>query len=146
MNLGKRADEGVPDLPATFTGAPYPALVSAVDGFGNETGGLRMPDVAVPVATHTGFNPRHPDTGGDGQILEYLGSTIPLARTAAAREAASDPRPSIAERYVSREAYLAEVRAAAQRLVEARYLLAGDVELCVALAGERFDAVVSLDG
>ena len=108
MNLGKRADEGVPDLPATFTGAPYPALVSAVDGFGNGTGGLRMPDVAVPVATHTGFNPRHPDTGGDGQILEYLGSTIPLARTAAAREAASDPRPSIAERYVSREAYLAE--------------------------------------
>ena len=145
MNLGERADEGVPALPATFTGAPYPALVSAVDGFGNETGGLRMPDVAVPVATHTGFNPRHPDTGGDGQILEYLGSTIPLARTAAAREAASDPRPSIAERYASRDAYLAEVRAAAQRLVEARYLLAGDVELCVALAGERFDAVVSLD-
>ena len=46
---------------------------------------------------------------------------------------------------MSREAYLAEVRAAAQRLVEARYLLAGDVELCVALAGERFDAVVSLE-
>ena len=145
MNLGEHADEGVPVLPATFTGAPYPALVSAVDGFGNETGGLRMPDVAVPVATHTGFNPRQPETGGDGQILEYLGSTIPLARTAAAREAASDPRPSIAERYAGREAYLAEVRAAAQRLVEARYLLAGDVELCVALAGERFDAVVDLE-
>ncbi|MDD9982710.1 MAG: alpha/beta hydrolase domain-containing protein [Gammaproteobacteria bacterium] len=145
MNLGERADEGVPALPATFTGAPYPALVSAVDGFGNETGGLRMPDVAIPVATHTGFNPRHPDTGGDGQILEYLGSTVPLARTAAAREAASDPRPSIAERYASRDAYLAEVRAAAQRLVEARYLLAGDIELCVALAGERFDAVVGLE-
>ena len=145
MDLGERADEGVPDVPTTFTGAPYPALVSAVDGFGNETGGLRMPDVAVPVATHTGFNPRHPDTGGDGQILEYLGSTVPLARTAAAREAASDPRPSIAERYASRDAYLAEVRAAAQRLVEARYLLAGDVGLCVALAGERYDAVVSLE-
>ena len=145
MNLGEHADEGVPALPATFTGAPYPALVSAVDGFGNETGGLRMPDVAVPVATHTGFNPRHPDTGGDGQILEYLGSTVPFARTAAAREAASDPRPSIAERYASREAYLAEVRAAAQRLVEARYLLAGDVELCAALAGERYDAVVGLE-
>ena len=145
MDLGAQADEGVPDLPARFTGEPYPAFVSAVDSFGNELGGLRMPDVAVPVATHTGFNPRHPDTGGDGQILEYLGSTVPLARTAAAREAVSDPRPSLTERYASREAYVAEVRAAAQRLVEARYLLAGDIELCVALALERYDAVVNLD-
>ena len=141
MDLGEHAGEGVPDLPARFTGGPYPARVSAVDAFGNETGGLRMPDVAVPVATHTGFNPRHAETGGDGQILEYLGSTAPLARTAAEREAVSDPRPSVAERYASRDAYLAEVRAEAQRLVEARYLLAGDVALCVALAGERYDAV-----
>ena len=145
MDLGEHADDGIPDLPARFTGEPYPALVSAVDGFGNELGGLRMPDVAVPVATHTGFNPRHPDTGGDGQILEYLGSTVPLARTAAAPAAVSDPRSSITERYASRESYLAEVRAAAQRLVEARYLLAGDVEPCVALALERYDAVVNLD-
>ena len=110
MDLGEHADDGIPDLPARFTGEPYPARVSAVDAFGNELGGLRMPDVAVPVATHTGFNPCHADTGGDGQILEYLGSTVPLARTAGAREAASDPRPSIAERYPSRDAYLAEVR------------------------------------
>ena len=145
MDLGAHADDGVPDLPARFTGAPYPTCVSAVDAFGNELGGLRMPDVEVPVATHTGFNPRHADTGGDGQILEYLGSTIPLARTAAAREAASDPRPSIAERYASRDAYLAEVRVAAQRLVDACYLLAGDIELCVTLAAERHDAVVNLE-
>ena len=145
MDLGQHADEGIPDPPARFTGEPYPSCVSVVDAFGNELGGLRMPDVAVPVATHTGFNPRHPDTGGDGQILEYLGSTVPLARTAAAREAVSDPRPSIAERYASRDAYLSDVRAAAQRLVDARYILAGDVELCVALATERYDAVVSLE-
>ena len=145
MDLGEHADDGIPELPAKFTGEPYPSCVSAVDAFGNELGGLRMPDVAVPVATHTGFNPRHAESGGEGQILEYLGSTVPLARTAAAREEASDPRPSIAERYASRVAYLAEVRAAAQRLVEARYLLASDVELCVSLAGERYDAVAGLD-
>ena len=146
MDLGEHGDDGIPELPARFTGEPYPVFVSAVDESGNERGGLRMPDVEVPVATHTGFNPRHADTGGDGQILEYLGSTVPLARTVAAREAAADPRPSLAERYGSRDAYLAEVRAAAQRLVEARYLLVGDVELCVVLAGERYDAVVGLDG
>ena len=145
MDLGEHGDDGIPELPAKFIAQPYPTSVSAVDEFGNERGGLRMPDVEVPVATHTGFNPRHPDTGGDGQILEYLGSTVPLARTAAAREAASDPRPSIAEQYRSREMYLAEVRAAARRLVEARYLLSGDIDLCVALAGERYDAVAGLD-
>ena len=141
MDLGEHAERGVPALPARFVGAPYPSRVSAVDADGNETGGLRMPDVSVPVATHAGFNPRHPEGGGEGQILEYLGSTVPLARTEEERAAISDPRPSIAERYAGREAYLAEVREAAERLVEGRYLLAEDVVLCVALAGERYDAV-----
>ena len=145
MDLGEHAGQGVPALPARFTGEPYPSPVSAVDADGNETGGVRMPDVSIPVATHAGFNPRHPESGGDGQILEYLGSTIPLARTAAERAAASDPRPSVAERYASRDAYLAEVRAAAERLVEDRYLLAADVDLCVELAGERYDAVTGPD-
>ena len=142
MDLGEHADRGIPALPARFVGAPYPARVSAVDADGNETGGIRMPDVSVPVATHAGFNPRHPEGGGEGQILEYLGSTLPLARTAAEREAAADPRPSVAERYANRDAYLAEVRTAAERLVGAKYLLAEDADLCVALAGERYDAVM----
>ena len=145
MDLGAHADRGVPDLPARFVGEPYPSPVSAVDSDGNERGGIRMPDVSVPVATHAGFNPRHPEGGGEGQILEYLGSTLPLARTAAEREASADPRPSLSERYASRDAYLAEVRAAAGRLVEARHLLAEDIALCVALAGERYDAVTALD-
>ena len=145
MDLGEHADEGVPALPARFVGEPYPSPVAAVDEDGNETGGLRMPDVSVPVATHAGFNPRHPESGGEGQILEYLGSTVPFARNAAERAAACDPRPSVAERYASRDAYLAAVRAAAERLVEGRYLLPGDVDLCLALAGERYDAVVDPD-
>ena len=143
MDLGEHAGRGVPALPARFVGEPYPSPVSAVDGDGNETGGVRMPDVSVPVATHAGFNPRHREGGGEGQILEYLGSTVPLARAAAERAAAADPRPSIAERYADREAYLAEVREAAEQLVESRYLLAGDVDLCIAIAGERYDAVAA---
>ena len=143
MDLGEHAGRGVPALPARFVGEPYPSPVSAVDADGNETGGVRMPDVSVPVATHAGFNPRHREGGGEGQILEYLGSTVPLARTAAERAAAADPRPSISERYADREAYLAEVREAAERLVKERYLLAGDVDLCIAIAGERYDVVAA---
>ena len=112
-----------------------PRAARTVEGRG---GGVLMPDASVPVATHTGFNPRHADSG---QILEYVGSMVPFAH-AAAREAASDPRPSIAEGYVNREAYLEQARAAAQRLAGSQYLLAGDVKLCVSTAaGERYNAV-----
>ena len=141
MDLGEHADAGVPALPARFSGDAYPCCVSAIDACGNELGGIRMPDVTVPVATHTGFNPRHCESGGEGQILEYLGSTIPLAPTAAERVAGADPRSSLAERYGNRERYLAEVRAAAVALAEARLLLPGDIELCIALARDRYDAV-----
>ena len=83
---------------------------------------------------------RHPSTGGEGQILDTGGSTIPFARDAGARERAGDPRPSIAERYPSRETYLARVREAAGRLVEERHLLAEDVEVVMQDAAARYDA------
>ena len=36
--------------------APLPLLVPAVDEDGNERAGIRLPDVAVPLATYTGWN------------------------------------------------------------------------------------------
>src|SRR5215471_5407325 len=104
LDLGPRAGEGVARHPAAF-GDPYPCLVSAVDGAGNETAGIRLPDLTVPVATHTAWNPRQPETGGDGQLLDMLGSTVPLALTRAERERTGDPRPSIEERYADRDDY-----------------------------------------
>ncbi len=143
LDLGPDAARGVGRFPARFSGAAYPCIVSAVDEDGNETGGIRMPDVAVPVATHTGFNPRHSTTGGKGQILEYMGSTVPFPATKAQRERTRDPRPSIEERYQSRDVYLEQVRAAACALVQQRYLLEDDIDLCVYLAAERYDACVT---
>lgn len=143
LDLGPGAAAGVGAFPARAEGAPYPSVVSAVDADGNETGGVRMPDVTVPVATHAGFNVRHGDSGGAGQILEYVGLTLPFAKDAAARAATGDPRPSVAERYAGRDDYLARVRAAAQELAGARYILEEDIELCVAIAAERYDAVMA---
>jgi hypothetical protein len=94
----------------------------------------------VPVASHTGFNSRHEDTGGAGQLLEYVGSTVPLSTDKAAREATGDPRLSMAERYNSRDDYLVQVRAAAQALAEQRYILPHDVGLCIEIAAARYDA------
>ena len=51
-------------------GNPYPNLVSAVDEDGNERGGIMLPDITVPLATHMGWNPRRPDTGAPDQNLE----------------------------------------------------------------------------
>jgi hypothetical protein len=143
LDLGPDADRGIGAMPPKLGGEPYPDWVAAVDDNGNEAAGVPMPDVTVPVASHTGFNPRHADTGGEGQLLEYIGSTVPFARDKAAREANHDPRLSIAERYANRDDYLAHVRKAALALVERRYLLAEDVELCQEIAAARYDVCTS---
>jgi hypothetical protein len=54
-----------------------------------------------------------------------------------------DPRPSIEERYSSRDAYLAKVRAAAEQLVSERFLLRGDVDPVVSHAGAMWDYVTA---
>ena len=138
-DVGPEAANGVMQAPASL-GGRYQNYVSALDPDGNEVAGIRMPDVAVPVATYTGWNPRAPETGGKGQINLMQGSTFPFAATRAEREQRGDPRSSIEERYRDREDYLAQVRAAAEALVQQRYLLAEDVDLAVRLAGERYDA------
>ena len=138
LDLGPDADRGVGRYPAVPAGRPYPTAVSAVDADGNEVAGLRMPDVTVPVATHLGFNPRHRELGGQGQILEYYGSSVRFPLDAAEREATGDPRVSIAERYDGLDDYLDRVRAAAETLVAQRHLLVEDVELCVELARRRY--------
>ncbi|MGI9148213.1 MAG: alpha/beta hydrolase domain-containing protein [Chloroflexota bacterium] len=140
VDLGPDVDQGVARLPAQ-TGEAYRSYVSALDATANEVAGIRVPDVSVPVATHTGWVPRHPDTGGDGELLDMMGTTLPLARTRAERQEWADPRLSIADLYRDREDYLARARAAAEDLVTAGYLLAEDVDLAVDLAVQRYDVL-----
>jgi alpha/beta hydrolase family protein len=113
--------------------------VAAVDADGNEITGIRLPDISVPLATYTGWNVRHPDIGGSGQILPLLGSTIPFPATRAERQASGDPRPSIEERYPSKEDYLRRVQHAAEALVAQGYLLAEDLPTVTEQASQRYD-------
>ena len=106
---------------------------------GNETGGIALPEIAVPLGTHTGWTLRHPAIGGETQRLVFGGATIPFPRTRRERAAVSDPRLSIEERYRSRDDYLERVRRAAAALVSERYLLDEDIELTVALAARAWD-------
>jgi hypothetical protein len=121
-------------------GPTYGTRVSAVDDDGNERAGIAMPEVAVPLATVTGWNLRHPEVGGADQMLYFAGATLPFARTRAERERTGDPRPSIAERYRSREDYLARVREVATALVTAGYMLNEDIETSLTFATRLWDA------
>lgn len=121
-------------------GAPLPLLVPQVDADGNEIAGIRLPDVAVPLATLTGWNFRH---GSDTALAPLLGSFVPFAPTRAARRKTRDPRPSIEARYASRAAYLAKVRQVAETLVRNRYLLGDDVPGVVGEAAVRWDALAA---
>jgi hypothetical protein len=120
-------------------GPAYPCLVPAVDGDGNEAGGIRLPDLELPVATHAGWNLRHPETGAPEQTIPMQGFSNFFAPTRASRDEAKDSRQSVEERYRSRSEYLARVRDAAQRLADERYLLEEDVDVVVAACGEHYD-------
>jgi hypothetical protein len=121
-------------------GLTYGTRVSAVDDDGNERAGIAVPEVAVPLATHTGWNLRHPDIGGADQMLYFAGATLPFARTRAERERAGDPRPAIQERYRSRDDYLARVREAARALVAAGHMLEDDIDTSLTFAARFWDA------
>jgi hypothetical protein len=105
----------------------YRTLVSKVDADGNEAAGIRLPDIAVPLATYTGWNEYKPPYP-KGEIADRDGSCLPFAVDKAAREASGDPRLSIAERYRSGADYVAKVKAAVETLMAERLLLAEDAE------------------
>ncbi len=139
LDFGPEIARGVATELPPKVGAQYPSYVSALDADGNEVAGIRPVELAAPLATFTGWNPRHPEQGAPGDLMQMMGSTLVFARDRQARERRGDPRPSIDERYASREAYLEAARAAANALVAARHALAEDVEGMVERAARRWD-------
>jgi hypothetical protein len=121
--------------PRPNTERRYAVMVPAVDADGNEIGGVRLPEIAVPLGTHTGWNPRR--EGFAPGELALLGWYIPFAQTAAERQANGDPRPSLEERYANHQAYVEAVARVAQALCEARLLLREDVERYIESARRR---------
>jgi hypothetical protein len=144
LDFGPEWARGVCAILPPKRGAAYASVVSAVDADGNETAGLRAVELRVPLATFTGWNLRHPDQGAPGDLMSMMGSTLPFCRTADERARRGDPRPSMAERYASREDYLARVRAACAGLCALRHMLAEDVEAVVARAGRLYDHLRTL--
>jgi hypothetical protein len=124
-------------------GSAFPILVPQVDADGNEIAGIRVPELAVPVATYTGWNLFNERSGPAGVVSSMQGSFIPFPRTREERERTNDPRRSIDERYQSRDQYLALVSKAANDLIEKGYLLKEDLRRVLEQAGTRWDYVTS---
>ena len=130
---------GIISIEPPKVGRPFPTLVPQVDADGNETSGVRMPDIQVPLGTYAGWNLRTPEIGAPDEMFSMVGSYIPFAPTKAAREKNNDPRRSIDERYTGRDDYLKQVESAAKNLVAGGYLLAQDVPKLVERGAAEWD-------
>ena len=143
LDYGPGMAQGVPYYPPE-KGEPYGTVVSAVNSDGNEVAGIRLPDIRVPLGTHTGWSTRHPDIGSADHFVPLQGTVVPFAHTKQDRQSAGDHRASIEERYVSKEDYLSRIRLAAEDMVRECYILAEDVEHIADGASQRWDAFLEV--
>jgi hypothetical protein len=125
------------DLSGALSVLPF--IVPQVDSDGNDIGGLRLPEQAVPLGTYTGWAFRNEQIGAPETLIAMAGSYIPFEKTRSDREKSHDPRLSVEERYSSRADYVSRVEAAAKKLVQGRYLLQEDVPAIVEAAGQHWD-------
>jgi hypothetical protein len=122
----------------------FVTLVPQVDQDGNETAGIRMPEVAVPLASNTGWNLRDAAIGSPTELYSMVGSWIPFALTRSQREQRQDPRLSVEERYPSKDDYVTKIEAAAESLLKRRYLLEQDLPRVRDRAAEEWNYIHSL--
>jgi hypothetical protein len=125
------------DLPGAVSVLPF--IVPQVDSDGNDIGGIRLPEQAVPLGTYTGWAFRSERIGAPNTLIAMAGSYIPFAKTRNDREKSHDSRLSVEERYSSRAEYVRLVEEAANRLVQERYLLQEDMPAIVEAAGQHWD-------
>jgi hypothetical protein len=126
LDFGPRWTAGLIDREPPAVGTPFPVLVSRVDSIGNDLGGIRSVEIAVPLATYFPWSLRTGMAGGSDRLVSFRGTFVPLPRTDAERVAAHDSRPSIEALYGDRGHFEQRVDAAISSLVSQRFLLTED--------------------
>jgi hypothetical protein len=99
---------------------------------GNDLGTLLPPEVAVPLATYTGWNLRRREVGAEGMLAGLMGSYIPFPKTRNERLKTGDPRVSIEERSGDFDKYLTHIARHCALLVKQGYLLQEDADRLLA--------------
>src|SRR6202041_1232081 len=128
LDFGPSFERGIIDHEPPEVRGHYTVLVPKSGPDGNDLGTLLPPEVAVPLATYTGWNLRRREVGAEAMLLNLTGSYIPFAKTKSDRQKSGDPRPSIGERYGSFTAYRQRFDATCEDMVKRRYLLKEDAE------------------
>ena len=142
LDFGPQWKEGIVTSEPPKVGKPFGVLIPQSDADGNDLGGVRLPELQVPLATYTGWNLRDPSIGAPDQRASFLGSFIPFPKTLEDRRKSGDPRRSVAERYHSREQYMEQFEQAARRLIQQRFLLEEDLTAVLARGRREWDEVV----
>ena len=137
QDFGQNYENGIFDRepPGEDREQEYTVLVPATDADGQDISGIRTPDVAVPLATYTGWNMRKEGNAGQEQS-GVLGAQFPFPQTEEIRKDNYDPRISIQARYKDRSIYLQHVINVVQELLEQRLLLEDDGRNYIAVAGK----------
>lgn len=139
VDYGPRWSQGIITLEPPRLGPAFPALVPQVDAIGNEVGGVRGLELLVPLATYTPWCLRTGHAGGSGEMMDFIGTYVPLSRTEAERRGLGDSRPSVERLYGGREEYLKRAAAAATSLGTMGFLLAEDVPSAIARSSAHWD-------
>jgi hypothetical protein len=143
LDFGPRfASQGIADRVPPDLGPPFVTRVPLPDADGIDRSGIRLPAVAAPLGTYTGWNLRAPGVGAPDHLARWSGSFVPFARTEAERQATGDPRPSLAARYRSRADYESRVKAAAEGLAQERLLLEPEIAPITARAGAFYNRLL----
>lgn len=144
LDYGPRfQDEGIATTVPPERTATYGTMVPATNEDGLDLAGIRLPDVIVPLGTYTGWNPQNAETGAPNRLSRWSGSFIPFARTVTERNATSDPRPAITERYISKDDYVTAFAEATLDLANEEMILGLDINPMIDRAGQLYDQVLS---
>jgi len=136
--------EGIADNVPPVTGPRYVCLVPQVDADGNEIAGVHLPEVALPLATFTGWTMRDP--AFSKTLGRNTGKIWQLPATAEDRERTGDPRKSLEERFASGEDYLEKARQCLSNLKRQRLLLDEDYEVLLDQAIKQTALIGDLRG
>lgn len=144
MDFGRQFNsDGIIDIEPPRLGQTYVTLVPQVDADGDDLGGIRLPFMAVPLGTYTGWNYDLPKLAAFHHLAGLIGSFQPFALTKAQREQSGDSRPSIEERYRDRADYLLRIQTAIAGLLADRLVRPEDVTAIEQESGAYWDGLVT---
>ena len=137
MDFGPRWKLGIIDQEPPKLGKPYGVLIPQVDEFGNELGGIRNVEIAVPLGTYTPWALRTGLPGAQDELRDFYGTWLPLSK----QPNPQDSRPDLRARYENKNDYLEQAKRAAQSLAKAGYLLEEDIARVLDRAAQSWDWV-----